>query len=143
MYEFSHNDVSEAPVIVGRVHALDRDAPGPNSRLAYTLSHGSELFKVDREGGAISVVGGLATSQEAEPGSSFRLRVIATDHGSPPRSSECEVRISLSGGHHGMGGLDGPGSRELEERPPVALPRNVKPGTEVANFNDGSAGDTR
>ena len=120
---------------VGKVHALDRDAPGPNSALVYSLSHRSEFFSLDGQSGKIGVKSGLPFSRRTESGSGFsddnvyQLRVLATDLGTPPRSSECEVKISVVGGNQHAPKFAGQAQERL-----LALPRTLPLGTVVATL---------
>ena len=96
------NNYNVRPKYVGKVHALDRDAAGPNSALTYSLAAGaSEYFSVDENSGGIFTRKDLSYYKTSNLDSSFssentyRLRVVATDGGSPPMSSECEVTVTL------------------------------------------------
>ena len=80
---------------VGRVHALDRDAPGPNSDLSYAFAFSTDFFDVDETSGIITTTKQLSyySSGSGHPtDNSYRVRVVATDAGTPPMSSECEVK---------------------------------------------------
>ena len=129
---------------VGKVHALDRDAPGPNSALVYSLSHRSEFFSLDGQSGKIGVKSRLPFSRRTHSGAGvsednvYQLRVLATDLGTPPRSSECEVRISVVGGNEYAPEFRG----ETQERL-LALPRTLPLGTVVATLraNDEEDGE--
>ena len=131
---------------VGKVHALDRDAPGPNSALVYSLSHRSEFFSLDGQSGRIGVKSRLPFSRRTDsgpPGASednvYQLRVLATDLGTPPRSSECEVKISVVGGNEHAPKFVGEEAQEIL----LALPRTLPLGTVVATLraNDEEDGE--
>ena len=53
LYEFAVPDVKNNVSVVGKVHALDRDAPGPNSAVSYSLAYLHDFFNVDETSGAI------------------------------------------------------------------------------------------
>jgi hypothetical protein len=53
LYEFSVPYVKNNVSAVGRVHALDRDAPGPNSAVSYSLAYLHDFFGVDEMSGLI------------------------------------------------------------------------------------------
>ena len=93
--------LDDRPKYVGKVHALDRDAAGPNSALTYSLAAGaSDYFSVDEISGGIFTRKELTYYRTSNLDSSssentYRLRIVATDGGSPPMSSECEVKVTL------------------------------------------------
>ena len=78
--------------MIGKVHALDRDAVGPNSDVTYELSHVSDFFDVEEFSGEILAKKNL---ESKTPHDSYQLRVIVKDGGSPPMSSECQVIVNL------------------------------------------------
>ena len=141
LYEFTfpysfdkdQDDLVRSLPQVGRVHALDRDAPGPNSALVYSLSHRSEFFALDSQSGIIKVKSKLPfnrrTDSKASEDNIYQLRVLATDLGSPPRSSECEVRISVVGGNEHAPDFSKDTRREL------ALPRSLPLGSVVTTVS--------
>lgn len=53
LYEFSVPFIKNNVSVVGRVHALDRDAPGPNSLVSYSLAYLHDFFGVDEMSGSI------------------------------------------------------------------------------------------
>ena len=53
LYEFSVPFAKNTTSVVGRVHALDRDAPGPNSAVSYSLAFLHDFFNVDELSGQI------------------------------------------------------------------------------------------
>ena len=138
-YEFTlPHPAGDSPLPhVGKVHALDRDAPGPNSALVYSLSHRSEFFSLDGQSGKIGVKSVLPFSRRTtESGSAgisddnvYQLRVLATDLGTPPRSSECEVKISVVGGNE-----NAPEFADQAQERLLALPRTLPLGTIVATL---------
>ena len=128
LYEFVHN-INSKNIDVGRVHALDRDSPGPNSDIFYSLSHVSNFFLVQPDSGKIRIRSKLPFSRNSNSrndDNTYKLRVLATDLGNPPKSSECEVVITAI---------------NEDEEPPVlikqttatALPRHLPVGTIVSS----------
>ena len=86
-----------------------RDAAGPNSELSYAFATATDLFDLDETSGIITTTSRLkyytasSSSLEAIGGAtdnSYRMRVVATDAGSPPMSSECEVSITVVNGNN-------------------------------------------
>ena len=77
---------------IGKVHALDRDAVGPNSEVNYELSHVSDFFEINEFTGEIFAKDNL---KPRTPNDSYQIRVIVKDGGSPPMSSECQVIVNL------------------------------------------------
>ena len=63
---------------VGRVHALDRDAVGPNSELIYELSHDNDFFTIDEYSGEIHALDYLKSRTSKDV---YQLRVIVKDGG--------------------------------------------------------------
>ncbi len=117
---------------IGRVHALDRDALGPNSAVTYAMAHASDFFEVDENSGSISTKRELQfrTSNDAYlADNSYHLRVIATDGGSPPMSSECEVAISLVSGNNNK-----PKFSEFSKTE-VGVPESISVGTPIYGLN--------
>jgi len=53
LYEFAVPHVKNNVSTVGKVHALDRDAPGPNSAVSYSLAYLHDFFNVDETSGVI------------------------------------------------------------------------------------------
>ena len=98
IYEFDyvHNPWLETSKLVsdtiGKVHALDRDAVGPNSEVNYELSHVSDFFEINEFTGEIFAKDNL---KPRTPNDSYQIRVIVKDGGSPPMSSECQVIVNL------------------------------------------------
>ena len=98
IYEFDyvHNPWLERSKLnsdtIGKVHALDRDAVGPNSEVNYELSHVSDFFEINEFTGEIFAKDNL---KPRTPNDSYQIRVIVKDGGSPPMSSECQVIVNL------------------------------------------------
>ena len=125
---------------VGRVHALDRDAAGPNSFLSYSFAAGAtDFFSVDEASGGIftqkelsyyrkSSSNGILESSHTD--NTYRLRVVATDGGSPPMSSECEVSITLVHGNEHAPIFHNP-SQMYGGDVEIAVPINVAIGAEL------------
>jgi protocadherin Fat 4 len=130
----AYKDLTEKNMpYIGRVHALDRDATGPNSALIYTLSHRSEFFSLDGQSGKIRVKSNLPFNRRTDShglsgDNIYQLRVLATDQGSPPRSSECEVKIAVVGGNDHDPMFKSGGRTEF------ALPRALPLGTVVTTL---------
>ena len=84
---------------LGRVHALDRDSPGPNSDIVYTKVQASELFWVHPHSGLVSLSphssddDALLYSDHAD--NTYKLTILATDKGNPPKSSQCVVLVRV------------------------------------------------
>ncbi len=129
MYSFNltkaTSEGKKAGLFVGKVHALDRDSPGPNSEIVYSLAHAVEYFRVDESSGVVTTA--KALPHISSTGETFRLVVVASDLGSPARSSQCAVEINIIG--------------SLEEQPefvpidsPQAVTRSIKPGATLTQF---------
>ena len=95
VYEFDYIETSDTSFersklvnTIGKVHALDRDAVGPNSEVNYELSHISDFFDINEFTGEIFAKDNL---KPRTPNDSYQIRVIVKDGGSPPMSSECQV----------------------------------------------------
>merc|ERR1712061_254615 len=58
---------------IGRVHALDRDAVGPNSEVVYELSHANDFFSIDENSGEIFAFKQLKSRTSRD---SYQIRVI-------------------------------------------------------------------
>ncbi|XP_059080013.1 cadherin-related tumor suppressor-like [Tigriopus californicus] len=107
---------------IGRVHALDRDSPGPNSDIVYSLSHSSEFFQLDGRSGQLSVRSALPFTRSSNSDNIYQLRVLATDLGSPPRSSECQVRVKVLPKNQNLPKFEAGVSPDIAI--PKSLPRN-------------------
>ena len=125
------NNYNDRPKYIGKVHALDRDAAGPNSALTYSLAAGaSDYFSVDENSGGIFTRKELTYYKTSNLESSasentYRLRVVATDGGSPPMSSECEVTVTLVGGNTHAPHFENANDTE------IAVPQSVSIGTHL------------
>ncbi len=62
------------------MHALDRDAAGPNSQVSYSLSAESEFVWVESDSGRM-----WARPALLDLSHDLQVAVVATDAGSPPR----------------------------------------------------------
>ncbi|XP_035669276.1 cadherin-23-like isoform X2 [Branchiostoma floridae] len=75
------------------LQAVDRDSAGPNSQIEYTILAGNEagVFTVGRDSGIMTTLKppGLA------PGQDINVTVLASDKGSPIRSSTTIVRVKI------------------------------------------------
>ena len=71
---FSKNNIS----VVGRVHALDRDAPGPNSAVSYSLAFLHDFFNVDEFSGQVSAKNFLSSSLTHSTNKLARLSLVAS-----------------------------------------------------------------
>ena len=90
---------SSAVSLVGRVNARDRDSPGQNSNLKYRLRESSEYFSIDSTSGEIISKKKLVfikTTRSESLENVYLLSVIVSDHGKPPRSDECLVKILVT-----------------------------------------------
>lgn len=117
VYDFTVPYSKENVSVVGKVQALDRDAPGkrflcsgdsvitltngwhfsgPNSAVSYSLAYLHDFFTVDEYSGIISTKRDLQFHGTTFD-NMYKIRVIATDAGSPPMSSECEVTVKVVG----------------------------------------------
>ena len=93
VYEFNYVEAGQGFInTIGKVHALDRDAVGPNSEVIYELSHVSDFFDINELTGEISAKDNL---KPRTPNDQYQIRVIVKDGGSPPMSSECQVFVNL------------------------------------------------
>jgi len=87
--------------VVATVKAHDSDS-GDNARIRYELATSGDsaqttrgrLFHVDRETGQLSLAASLADVDTAV----YHVSVIATDHGSPPRSSTASFKVIVGYG---------------------------------------------
>ncbi len=111
--------------LVGKVHALDRDSPGPNSEIVYSFAHPTDFFQVDSSTGAIRTSKQLPKSSSKDD--VYKMVVIASDLGSPPRTSKCQVEVSVEDSKGESPVLD-------SVRPLVAIPRSLKPGTIIQSY---------
>ena len=129
-FVFPYSNTTKDGELVGRVHALDRDAAGPNSALSYTFSAPSDFFNVDETSGIITTRKELSyytSSSGYYTDNSYRIRVVATDAGTPPMSSECEVSITLVNGNNHKPTFN-VSAKE------IALPYSLKENTLIANL---------
>ncbi len=130
VYKFNLKKSEEEGLFVGKVHALDRDSPGPNSEIVFSLAHPTDFFDVDGSSGIIRISKPLPQVAKENV---FALVVVASDLGSPPRSSRCRVEVTLAGA--GPGRPDsGDAPRFAWTRSPAALPRSVRPGATITTF---------
>jgi len=84
------------------VSATDRDKPGANSLVAYSLKQPSEFFSVDPASGEIfskQMVRYKHSTKGPSPENIYTLTVVATDNGKPPLSSECLLNVHVVDGH--------------------------------------------
>ncbi|XP_040574168.2 LOW QUALITY PROTEIN: cadherin-related tumor suppressor-like [Lepeophtheirus salmonis] len=97
------NETKIKDSFVGKVNALDRDASGGNSVLSYSLAHVSDYFKIESGSGKIStkkLLNYKGSNDGYVADNSYKIRVLATDAGTPPMSSECQVVITLIDGNN-------------------------------------------
>lgn len=99
---------------------------GPNSAVSYSLAYHHDFFSVDEYSGIISTKRDLqfyGTSFD----NLYKIRVIATDSGSPPMSSECEVTVMV------VGSNDHPPMflKSNENHSLIAVPLGIELNTEV------------
>ena len=73
-----------------QVNATDEDA-GENARVSYSIKGGSKVFKIDPKTGIITSLVPL----DRETTSTYRFRVIATDHGKRKKSGRAKVKINV------------------------------------------------
>ncbi|XP_025076807.1 protocadherin Fat 4-like [Pomacea canaliculata] len=75
------------------VHAHDADGSAPNNQVFYSIEEGDhDSFQVGHRSGEIKVVGKL----DRETVANYTLRIMASDEGTPPSVSYCDVYIDLS-----------------------------------------------
>lgn len=68
------------------------DVPGPNSDIIYSLLDSADgFFSIDEQSGVIS----LARPLDRELQSTYELRALASDQGSPRLSAVCQVLVSV------------------------------------------------
>ena len=112
-YQMIFPPTSSAVSLVGRVTARDRDGPGQNSNLEYRLRESSEYFSIDSSSGEIiskKRLLHLKTTKSRLPSQEslenvYMLSVIVSDHGKPPLTDECLLKIleeSDGEGHRGQ-----------------------------------------
>ena len=103
--------------------------------MTYSLAAGaSDFFSIDESTGGIFTRKELTyykTSNVESSGSenSYRLRIVATDGGSPPMSSECEVTVTLVSGNIYAPSFNNPKDTE------IAVPKNIAAGTHLFTMN--------
>ena len=120
-YMFTIEEEREGKVELGRVTAKDTDA-GANGTVTYTLQNThSNLFSVDSETGHVY----QESSLDRETTDAYDLVVIASDQGSPPKTSQTNVHISISDINDNYPSFS-PWLVEVEE--------NIKVGTVVVNL---------
>ncbi|XP_023230562.1 cadherin-related tumor suppressor-like, partial [Centruroides sculpturatus] len=98
VYGFNIAELQRAVSFVGQVTAVDQDKQGPNSVISYNLKRPSDLFRIDPASGEIMSKQTLHYKHSlhyAAPENQHILRVVATDHGQPPMSSEVDVIINI------------------------------------------------
>ncbi|QQP40957.1 Uncharacterized protein FKW44_015183, partial [Caligus rogercresseyi] len=111
---------------VGKVHALDRDASGVNSVLSYSLAYVSDYFAIESGSGKISTKKLLdykGSNDGYVADNSYKIRVLATDAGTPPMSSECQVVITLLDENNHAPKFNS------KRSDPIAIPVNIPTGS--------------
>lgn len=74
--------------------ATDLDGTKPNNDFVYRIESGAgDKFRIDANDGTVSVEKGALL--DVETTAVYNLTISAIDRGTPPRSSECLVMISL------------------------------------------------
>ena len=74
------------------IHAVDRDPPGPNRQLTYSLSGDStNAFEIDQNSGVVKLRGQLDYDKKKQ----YKLNVHATDKGVSPQSSTASLTINV------------------------------------------------
>ncbi|KAA0192694.1 hypothetical protein HAZT_HAZT002492 [Hyalella azteca] len=97
-YKFNFPELQRSVAFVGQVSATDRDKPGPNSAITYSLKFPNEFFSVDPTSGELLSKQSLKyrhTLRGPSPENQYQLVVIATDNGKPPMSSQASVLINV------------------------------------------------
>ncbi|KAM7290979.1 cadherin-related tumor suppressor [Ixodes scapularis] len=98
-YRFRLPELQSGGSFVGRVAATDADKTGPNAAVSYSLRRPSDLFRVDPATGEVLSKQPLRYRRSprgaTSPENQHVLRVLATDHGKPPLSSETTVYVSV------------------------------------------------
>ena len=125
LYEFNLVQPQKQRVF-GRVHALDRDAVGPNSEVSYELSHVSDFFEIDEFSGEIVAKSDLKPMTSND---SYQMRVIVKDGGSPPMSSECQVIVNV------MNSTNLPPSLSIDVPNEIGLPSDIPVSTPIVKMN--------
>ncbi|KAM4621725.1 protocadherin alpha-5-like [Polymixia lowei] len=95
LYKTSITENAPLGTTVLTLTAADADE-GPNKEISYSLStkdqdHVLELFKIDQETGALTVIGKI--DYEEHP--AFEIRVQASDKGTPPMAAQCKVLVEV------------------------------------------------
>nr|CAG4640600.1 EOG090X0007 [Eulimnadia texana] len=97
-YSFNFPELQRNVAFVGQVSATDRDKPGPNSMVSYSLKHPSEFFTIDPASGEVfskQMVRYKHSNKGSSPENIYSLTILATDNGKPPLSSEALVTINI------------------------------------------------
>ncbi|CAN8006312.1 unnamed protein product [Ixodes hexagonus] len=99
VYRFRLPELQPGGSFVGRLAAADADKPGPNAAVSYSLRRPSDLFRIDPATGEVLSKQPLRYRRSPRgamsPENQHMLRVLATDHGKPPLSSEATVYVSI------------------------------------------------
>ena len=93
VYRERVDENSPVDTIVGQVFATDLDS-NDNSKIRYSIGGGNSAgkFKINRNSGLISVAGRV----DRERKSSYKLTVRAQDMGTPAKSTEAKVHITVN-----------------------------------------------
>lgn len=96
--KFSLIEGQKAGTVVGRVTATDRDISKPNNQTHYSFKLSSSEFNMDSSTGEITSKMEMVYIHNSELANvnTRELIVVATDHGTPPRSSEAIIHIEIT-----------------------------------------------
>lgn len=99
VYRFRLPELQQSGAFIGRVAATDADKAGPNAAVSYSLRRPSDLFRIDPATGELlskQLLHYRRSPRGTEsPENQHMLRVLATDHGKPPLSSEATVYVNI------------------------------------------------
>ncbi|KAL1432894.1 hypothetical protein MTO96_001889 [Rhipicephalus appendiculatus] len=112
VYRFRLAELQQAGAFIGHVSAMDADKAGPNAAVTYALRHPSDFFRLDPTSGNLLSKQPLRYRRSprgmASPENQHILRVVATDHGKPPLSSEATIYINVVDANNHMPKFDKP-----------------------------------
>ncbi|XP_075544524.1 cadherin-related tumor suppressor fat [Dermacentor variabilis] len=110
VYRFRLAELQQAGAFIGHVSAMDADKAGPNAAVTYALRHPSDFFSLDPTSGGLLSKQPLRYRRSprgmASPENQHILRIVATDHGKPPLSSEATIYINVVDANNHMPKFD-------------------------------------
>lgn len=103
VFEFNFAELQNEKAFVGTVLANDSDVTSPNNLLYYSLKRQSMLFHLNDSSGQITCLQSLSyvhTEENPSGVNRHELIVVATDLGTPSKSSEAQVVIHIIGANN-------------------------------------------